>query len=59
MVEGGYKIIVTVYEANDLMPRGIDFLLFEAEKTACDAFVQIKVRDQTKRTKVEISVNKG
>ncbi len=41
MKEGNYKIIITVYEANDLMPRGYDFVLFNAEKSAADSFVEI------------------
>ena len=39
MVEGDYTIMVTVYEANELEPRGTNFWLFKTEKTACDAFV--------------------
>ena len=52
MKEGDYKILITVYEANDLVPRPADFLLFDAEKSACDAFVEIEIRDQKKRTPV-------
>ena len=52
MSEGNYKVLITVYEANDLMARDIDFILFNAEKTAADAFVEIQIKNQTKRTKV-------
>lgn len=44
MKEGDYKILITVYEANDLIPRPADFLLFTADKSACDAFVEIEIR---------------
>lgn len=41
MKEGNYKVIITVYEANDLEARGTDFLLFTTEKSACDTFVEV------------------
>ncbi len=50
MKEGAYQIIIKVYEANDLEPRGSDFLLFKTDKTACDAFVEIEIGDQKKRS---------
>ena len=37
MTEGDYQILITIYEANDLMPRGTDFWIFKTDKTACDA----------------------
>ena len=41
MKEGTYQIIITVYEANEMEPRGSDFYFFKTHKTACDAFVEI------------------
>lgn len=52
MVEGTYQIIITIYEANELEPRGTNFWLFQTHKTACDAFVEIQVRDQVKKSSV-------
>ncbi len=54
MKEGDYKILITIYEANDLIPRPADFLLFNADKSACDAFVEIEIRGQKKKTQVDI-----
>lgn len=54
MKEGDYQILITVYEANDLMPRGTDFWIFKTDKTACDAFVEIEIRDQIQRTSVPV-----
>ena len=52
MKEGTYQIIITVYEASELEPRGTNFWLFQTHKTACDAFVEIQVRDQVKKSSV-------
>lgn len=52
MQEGNYQVIITVYEANDLEPRGTNFLFFKTHKTACDAFVEVEVRGEVQRTKV-------
>lgn len=57
MKEGDYKILITVYEANDLEPRPANFILFEADKSACDAFVEIEVRGVKKRTHVRQGTN--
>lgn len=54
MKEGDYKILITVYEANDLIPRPADFLLFTADKSACDAFVEIEIRGEKKKTPVNL-----
>jgi len=53
MKEGTYKILITVYEANDLQPRA-EVLFFNPEKSACDAFIEIEVRGITKKTNVSI-----
>lgn len=52
MKEGNYKILITVYEANELIPGPADFLIFEADKSACDAFVEIEILGEVKRTPV-------
>jgi len=39
MKEGDYKILVTIYEASELEPCPANFVFFQAEKSACDAFV--------------------
>ena len=59
MKEGNYQIIITVYEANELEPRGTNFWLFKTDKTACDAFVEIQVRDQIKKTSVNHHLSSG
>ncbi len=41
MKEGDYKIIITVYEANELEPRPAQLLFFDLNKTAVDGFVEI------------------
>ena len=41
MIEGDYKVLVTVYEASELEPKNDDFVIFNAEKSACDAFVEM------------------
>ena len=56
MKEGNYQILVTIYEANELEPRGTNFWLFQTHKTACDAFVEIKVRDQIKKSSVRYTL---
>jgi hypothetical protein len=52
MKEGDYKILITVYEANDLLPRAADYYLTTLDKSACDAFVEVEIRGQTKKTPV-------
>ena len=54
MKEGDYKILITVYEANDLIPRPADFFLFTTDKSACDAFVEIEIRGEKKKTPVTL-----
>lgn len=41
MKEGDYKIIITIYEASDLIPRPADYFVTQLDKSACDAFVEI------------------
>ena len=53
MKEGSYKILITVYEANELIPGPADFFLFDAEKSACDAFVEVEILGQVKKTPVD------
>ena len=51
MKEGTYKIIITVYELNDLEPKSFKIWKFNLEeKSACDAFIEVTVNDQTKKT---------
>lgn len=52
MKEGDYQILITIYEANQLMPRGTDFFLFKSDKSACDSFVEIEIGDQVQKTTV-------
>lgn len=44
MIEGDYKILITVYEANELEPRPAEMLFFDLNKTAIDGFVEIEIR---------------
>lgn len=52
MKEGDYKILITVYEANDLEPKPAEFLFFDLNKSACDAFVEIDIRGEIRKTAV-------
>ena len=52
MKEGDYKILVTIYEANDLMPRPADYFFKNIEKSACSAFVEVEINGIKERTHV-------
>ena len=52
MKEGDYKILITVYEAQELESKKAEFLVFNLNKTACDAFVEVDIRGQKRRTAV-------
>lgn len=41
MVEGDYKVIITVYEASELIPKPDGFVIFNADKEHCNSFVEI------------------
>ena len=44
MKQGDYKILITIYEAQELEPKKPEFLFFEMNKTACDPFVEVEIR---------------
>ena len=53
MKEGDYKIIITVYEGQELEPHDAKlFNLFDLKKSAVDAFVEIQIMGQTRKTAV-------
>ena len=39
MIEGDYKVLITVYEAQELEPQPAKFLFFDLNKSAVDGFV--------------------
>lgn len=43
MIEGDYKLIVKVLEANDLKPTDISFGFIHSKNENCNSFVQIEV----------------
>jgi hypothetical protein len=53
MKEGDYKIIITIYEASDLIPKPAEFILYTFEKSACSAFVEVEILGQKKKTPVK------
>jgi hypothetical protein len=54
MKEGDYKILVTIYEANDLLPRPADYFFKNVEKSACSAFVEVEINGQKEKTPVKV-----
>jgi predicted P-loop ATPase len=52
MKEGDYKIIVTVYEAQELEPKNPKFLFFDMKKSAVDGFAEVEIMGQTRKTAV-------
>ena len=57
MKEGDYKILVTIYEAQELEPQKAKlFNFFDMNKSAVDGFVQIEIMGQTRRTAVRRSL---
>ena len=53
MKEGDYKILITVYEAQELEPQKAKlFNFFDMNKSAVDGFVQIEILGQTRKTAV-------
>ena len=54
MKEGNYKIIMTIYEAQELEPKKADLFGFvPMNKSAVDAFVEIEVLGQKRKTAVK------
>lgn len=58
MKEGDYKILITVYEAQELEPQKAKlFNFFDMNKSAVDGFVQIEILGQTRKTAVRKETN--
>lgn len=53
MKEGDYKVIITVYEAQELEPKKAELFSFlPMNKSAVDGFVEVEVMGQTRKTAV-------
>lgn len=52
MIEGDYKVIVTLYEASELDPRPDSFGIVEFKKEHCNSFVEIECHGKFKQSKV-------
>lgn len=52
MVEGDYTVIITLYEASELMPRVDSLGLVQFQKQHCNSFVEIECNGQTRKSKV-------
>jgi hypothetical protein len=57
MIEGDYKIMINILEGSELCSKNDDYVIFKAEKTACDAYVEVESRGVRKKTQVRKETN--